>query len=365
MQIHVLTAGFTTPNGRAFLMPLVLHWRALREAGCHVKLFFSRTAELTDCDVLIVDSKFHSPRWAADSDGVMAEFQDYRASVPKLIYVDILDSASWDHARPLPLVTLYCKAQLFRDRTLHTRPLYGYRLFSDYYHRNKDVEDSQPVWSEPVADPAHLDKLTVSWNSGLADYSWTGPYRMAAYQRLPLPQLLRFPRAFTPPSPSRPKDVSCRMGTSYLRESVAWQRKQMARMLRRHLDTRKLGRRRYLGELARSKVVISPFGLGEITLRDFEIFLGGALMLKPDMSAIETWPDLYRDGETMVAHRWDLEDMEEKLEEILSGYSSFLDIAAEGQNCYRRHLCGPDAAELFVAHFRSILHKAERLASST
>jgi len=64
----------------------------------------------------------------------------------------------------------------------------------------------------------------------------------------------------------------------------------------------------------------------------------------------------------MVAHRWDLTDVEEKLEMILSDYPSYLDIAAEGQACYREHLSGPDAGALFVDHFTSILAKADQLA---
>ena len=361
-NVHILTAGFSSPNGRAFLMPLILHRQALEDAGISVKLFRGRTAELTHCDVLIVDSKYHSPRWAAESDAVMEEFEDFRDQVRCVIFADILDSAGWDHARPLPLVTLYCKAQLLKDRSAYLKPLYGYRIFSDYYHRKPGIEDDEPVRSEPVADPGDLEKLTVGWNSGLADYSWLGPYRMAGYERVHLPAFIRFPDNFHVPSGARAKDVSCRIGTGYLRKSAAYQRQRLAEILRKRLETAKLSRRRYLSELGQSKVAISPFGLGEITLRDFEIFMSGALLFKPDMSQIETWPDLFKDGETMVAHRWDLTDVEEKLEMILSDYPSYLDIAAQGQARYRAHLCGPDAGALFVAHFASILAKAERLA---
>ena len=363
-RVHVLTAGFGSPNGRAFLMPLILHERALRDEGIQITFFFERSRGLTDCDVLVVDSKFHSPRWASDGDAVMEEFQDFRDQVRCVIFLDILDSAGWDHARPLPLVTLYCKAQLLRDRETYLDPLYGYRVFSDYYHREHGVEDNEPVWSEPVANPADLKKLTVSWNSGLADYSWLGPYRMAAYQRFQLKALLRFPKAFHPPGLAREKETQCRIGTGYLRRSVAHQREQLAKRLAGRLDTGKLSRRRFIRELRASKVAVSPFGLGEITLRDFEIFMNGALMLKPDMSAIDTWPDLYRDGETMIAHRWDLADVEEKLDAILSDYAAHIAIAAEGQAHYRRHLCGPEAGEIFAAHFAAILAKADRLAAA-
>ena len=362
-RLHVLTAGFSSPNGRAFLMPLILHRQALEDAGLSVRLSDRPASALTDCDALLLDGKYFSPRWAAQSEAALEEIAGYGEKVRNLIYVDLLDSAGWDHARALPHVTLYCKPQLLRDRSAYLRPLYGYRAYADYYHKEMGVDDEPPVWSEPAADAGHLDKLTVAWNSALADYSWLGPMRMAAYGHVPFRPLLRFPGAFHPPPAERPIEVSCRIGTDYVRESVRFQRKRMAAILAGRMQTGKLSRRDYLVELSRSKIVVSPFGYGEITLRDFEILMSGAVMLKPDMSGLETWPDLYRDGETMVAHRWDLSDVDEKIEKILSNHSSHLAIAAQGQDAYRRHLCGEDAGALFAQHLSGIIAKGDRMAA--
>ena len=43
-----------------------------------------------------------------------------------------------------------------------------------------------------------------------------------------------------------------------------------------------------------TKVVISAFGLGEIILKDFETFLTGGMLMKPDMSHMETWPNFMK-----------------------------------------------------------------------
>ena len=37
---------------------------------------------------------------------------------------------------------------------------------------------------------------------------------------------------------------------------------------------------------------MSPFGLGEITLKDFEVF-SGSLLMKPNMDHMLTWPNFY------------------------------------------------------------------------
>jgi hypothetical protein len=361
-RVHVLTAGFTSPNGRAFLMPLILHRQALADAGIAIHIFEESKPALIDCDILVLDSKFHSGRWASDSEGVLAELAAFKERISRIILADILDSAGFDHVRQLPFVTLYCKAQLLHDRNAYLHRFYGYRAYSDYYHRIFGVEDEQPVWSEPISDPVELKKMTVGWNSSLADYSWAGPYRMAAYNWAKAQGLLRFPVALHPVAAGRDKSLSCRIGTAYLRRSVAFQREEMARRLKTRVDTRKVSRRRYLRELQQSKIAISPFGLGEITLRDFEIFLSGALLLKPDMSGIETWPDLYRDRETMVAHRWDLADLDEKIEGILSNETERRDIAAAGQANYRKYLSGPDAGALFADHFAAIVEKCDAAA---
>jgi hypothetical protein len=358
-RIHVLTAGFSSPNGRAFLMPLILHRHSLLDGGFDVRIADAIDGRIADCDVLIVDGRYFSAGWANESDAVLEEISRLRRQVRHLIYVSIADSAGWDHARPLPYVSLYCKPQLYRDRSVYLRPLYGYRAYSDYYHQAHGVVDEQAVYSEPVRDSALLTRLAVSWNSGLADYSWLGPLRMKAYQSLPVKSLLRLPDEFHAASAIRDKEVSCRIGTKYLRASVAFQRVRISAILADRIDTNKVSRRSYLNELRVSKLAISPFGLGEITLRDFEIFMAGSVLVKPEMAEIETWPDIFQDGTTFAAHRWDLSDLDQTIDALLADPERALAIADNGQAFYRRHLVGPDAGEIFSKHFAGMISKCE------
>jgi len=356
-RVHVLTPGFTSPNGCAFLFPLIVHRRALAERGIGIAFFHSDAdpAALTDCDVLIVDGKYYSPRWIPDTPGALDALARLGQGAAKLFYFDITDSSGWDHARGLPLVAAYFKNQLLRDRTAYLRPLYGYRPYSDHYHRTQGVTDAGDAMSEPIDDPALLDKLHVGWNSALADYSWLGPARMALYGKLPWPALLRFPDGYEPPGARRPLPLACRIGTAYARDSVAWQRHAIAERLAGRVATGKVSRRAYLAELRRARVVVSPFGLGEITLRDFEIFLAGAVALKPRMTHLETWPDLFRDGETIAVHGWDLDDLDQAIERLLDEPLRAQKIAARAQADYRRHLIGEAAAALFCDRFATIL----------
>ena len=353
-RIHVLAGGFDTPNGRAFLFPLILWRDELRAANLDIRLFSTTVDGLADCDVLLVDSKVHRNRWQTEKTATLAEFSRW-AQDCRVVYCDTTDSSGSLLTDLLPIVQIYAKAQLIRDRSAYRQPMYGHRPFTDYYHRQRGIMDSTPQWSPVVDDPAHLAKLRVSWNSGLADYSLHGPTRMALYQRAPLPCLLRFPKPSRSPSVPRIQDISCRFGTDYPRESVAFQRKFIRERLGGRIETRKSSRRQYIRELESSKVVVSPFGYGEITLKDFEVFLTGGLLLKPDMTHMDTWPDLFRNGETMLPHRWDMSDFEDVLDDAVMHYRDHAPKAEAGQELYRTHTTGPQAPDLFARQLRTVI----------
>jgi hypothetical protein len=152
------------------------------------------------------------------------------------------------------------------------------------------------------------------------------------------------------------RDLSCRFGTSYPRASVSFQREKIRSTWLAAWIRARCHAREYFEELASSKAVISPFGYGEITLKDFEVFLTGGILIKPDMSNIETWPDLFRVGETMLAHDWDLSDFDAVVDRAHSGYDCAIAIARSGQNEYRRHLIGEEAETLFCRQFSALLH---------
>jgi len=77
-------------------------------------------------------------------------------------------------------------------------------------------------------------------------------------------------------------------------------------------QSKKIKYNKYIEELTNSKICISPFGYGEVCWRDFEAILAGALLIKPDMSHIETNPNIYQPFITYIPIRWDFQDLEEK-----------------------------------------------------
>ena len=77
----------------------------------------------------------------------------------------------------------------------------------------------------------------------------------------------------------------------------------------------------YISCLSKSRVSISPFGQGEICYRDMELMQLGTLMIKPDMSMINTNPNIYINDETYIPCKYDWSDLEEKVDYVLSNYN--------------------------------------------
>jgi len=70
--------------------------------------------------------------------------------------------------------------------------------------------------------------------------------------------------------------------------------------------------------MRKSKCTISPFGMGELCFRDFEIIQYGSVMIKPDMSQVITHPNIYVPYETYIPCALDWSDLIEKIEWVKS-----------------------------------------------
>lgn len=353
-KIHVLSAGFTSPNGTAFLMPLIKFNGALKDNGFEIHLFETRSENITDCDYLLIDSKFYKHKWTKDFNCVIEDISALNSKT-KVIWCDQADSSGTFLGQVVPHVHRYLKAQLLNDRREYMHEHYASRIFTDYYHQKYGVNDSEPYIVQPIQNENDLNKLGVSWNSAFMHYGVLGTYLLRLRGSIPCNALLFFSQKIRDAHTPRSIDISCRMGISYSRETVCYQRKKMRELLSKYLPTDKLSRSAYFKEMSNSKICVSPFGLGEITLKDFECLLTGTLLLKPDMNHMETWPNLFKDNQTCVFHSWSLDDVEAKIEWLLSHDKERIEIAQNGQDRYLELTIGKNAAHTFAEHFKNTL----------
>ena len=126
------------------------------------------------------------------------------------------------------------------------------------------------------------------------------------------------------------------------RPSIAYQRKLIIERIAG--DPRFLmgpaPQNRYNRELGASKIVLSPFGWGELCLRDFEAVRAGSLLLKPSMEHLSTWPDVFRPHETYVPFSWDADDLLSRVDEYLGDDKKRLRIARAAWQIYKEQLEG-------------------------
>jgi hypothetical protein len=249
----------------------------------------------------------------------------------------------------LPYVDRLFYKSVFTDKHNYQKGLYGKNLYADYYHRRYGVTDEREYRYSPVFSEKDLDRIELSWNIGVGSYprrNW--PQRagviLARAGFLDLRVLFKADRNVPPPDFSgerRSIAVHARIDPVPC-ESSAYQRKLFINLVKN--DSRFLSgmvsQNQYYRELRDSKMTLSPFGWGEVCFRDFEAIISGSLLLKPDMSHLVTWPDVYVPNETYVPLNWDGKDLMEKTAYYLENPRERERIARNAWERYQTRIAG-------------------------
>ncbi len=230
----------------------------------------------------------------------------------------------------LPFVDRFFNKSLFKDKTLYQKNLYGDELFTDDSHTKYGIYDPEPRERQIVTDPEMLEKLSVSWNIGVGDFPklkfrQRSAVALARLLGAPVAKVFHKNPALSSkqfPSNSGAYAVNARWGGP-VRPTLLHHRTMMLEQLRS--DSRflvgKVSQNQYNREIQNSRITLSPFGWGEVCFRDFEAVLNGSLLVKPDMSHLETWPDIFIPNETYIPIQWDGSDLMEKIDFYLANES--------------------------------------------
>ena len=277
----------------------------------------------------------------------------------------------------LPFVDRLFYKSIFTSRDNYRKKLYGKNLFADYYHRNYGVTDDPEYINKYVVTKEESGKPELSWNIGVGTYPrWHWPQRLGTITaRAGLPGLGKLiggkplSRAACPGSVSSkgPADFSgANRGIAVHARidpvtcpSISYQRRLFIKLIaelpvhkQKLFLTGMADQKLYYRELYNSKIVLSPFGWGEVCFRDFEAILAGALLFKPDMSHLVTWPNVYIPNETYVPLSWDGSDLLEKTEHYLNDDRERKRIASNAFEQYSKELAGlSDRAETLLGEY--------------
>jgi len=356
VKVNILTT-YNSPNSLGFVYPLAVNRPLFSKEGVRMEFFDSIVDNISDCDIIFINSKFFRS-WhftkAGELYGVLAGF---KKKAHKVIWFDTADSTGTTQFNVMPFVDDYYKSQLLKDRSLYEKNFYGNRIFTDYYNKffgeddNAASEREKHMAIHTILRKEDAHKLHLSWNSAMDDWGvYAGNYTLAgliAKAKVRLPFKMRYNTRFLGPEKNRKIGISARIGLSHTISTVRRQREAIVKVLKDKfgVDTAVLPRNKYISELKNSKIAISPFGLGEISCRDFEVIMNGALLFKQDMSHLETWPPLYVDGETYMAFSWDISDLEDKLREFLKDDEKIARISKNAQRAYEYYLYGDGRME--------------------
>jgi hypothetical protein len=353
----------TVGNEMAFLFPLKKFKKKLL-SDYKISINFYNSIEhpkAYDCDTLIISSWLPGRQlnwWATEKrEKLWKWLQTCKQRASKVIWADISDSTGTTHFMVLPFVDLYLKGQILKNKNLYTQPYYGARYFCDYYYKHLGIVDDDKG-SDHLRSPTttdQLQKIKIGWNTGLATYSQWGPYYNLVNQKyfsLELP--LFFPKLWTPPNSKRAHFLSCRIGTQYNRKTIQFHRLEVKKRVTPYCQTHKISRSQYFKELRTSFVSVTPFGLGEISLRDFEIVISGGLILKPNCSHMETWPNLFIDNKTYVDFNWDFSNLRDQIEWIKDNRQEAEHRAINCQNVYKSVLSLKSGSEAFCNRLYNI-----------
>jgi len=291
------------------------------------------------------DVMFLCPKWNVGCEETKHLIDALRAtgSVKKMIFIDAYDATCTPYLPLLADVDLYIKHHLLRDTRWYLRDYVGGYVFTDFLVERLgwDIND----WYQGSStQEQYLAKLRVGWSYGVSRM-----IRKLANisSRLPMPWAFRS------------TDVNRRF-SPIERPTPDWyeQHRNMALKSVERLGAEveisgyeRISRKRYLLEFMTSKIVLSPFGWGEVCIRDYEAVACGAMLIKPDMSHVSTKPDIFRANETYVPIKWDFSDFAEKVDYYLSHPNEAKRIALAGRQCLLNYF----NQKQFLADFKGYL----------
>lgn len=253
-------------------------------------------------------------------------FAALRARCPsaKVVFLDSFAPTDLRLASMLdPHVDLYVKKHVFRDRSRYGQATRGDTNLVDYYGALYGFEHAPVTFPVPTG---FLRKLVVGPSF------FTGPMMLPHFHDRATPAAL--PPRF---------DVHARLG---VRGSGWYQamRERAVAAVSAVGDSVVTGagakRRRYLLELRASRLCFSPFGYGEVCWRDYEAVMCGAALVKPDMSHVETAPDIFLPDETYLPIAWDFSDLHDRVRYALEHDSVTTRLAHRAHEVLHRHAQG-------------------------
>jgi len=344
----------------------------LYKIGYKVSFKTSLNSSLLNCDILCVLSSCF--RYNYNDKGYISKLEKIVNQAKQSIFFDISDSAGILYETAFGMFDEYYKKQIYKDKKIYNdSEMKDPRLHVNNYIFDSDNNEKRSiVRNYSHMNPDDINKIKVSWNVGIGDYrTFISGHNVLNKHILSLQTKLLGKSISIPKYKFRYNDlpigkrvfdiIACfNLYDDQRNKEISLHRKQTLSMIKVLKDQYSIikgffPKHEYCRYLQNSKIGISPFGWGEITWKDFEIFLNGLILLKPKMDHLSTWPNYFIENKTYIPYDWDAIDLKKTIERILDDISSFEEIPAQGQENYKRYnvISNP---EPFIQKFKEIFH---------
>jgi hypothetical protein len=367
MEIGIVTEQDGYNRGVSDFFPLIKWQKKFLNDGIKIRFLNShKDKEVFNNDVIIIDHRYYRRLVVLDkvynNRSFIIEFiKSLKRKGIKVILFDNDDgtgSQQWDL---IDYVDVFVKKQILKDKFKYTenRGYASYMVFVDKYDLSKDKKSTNRQFKDKyVPCPEdQLHKIRLGWNIGMLDYRY---FPLQKYFPFGTNRVLNSVYK----SPSFNTDFDSKNINSSFRGKVrednmnySFQRNRLIQYLKNlNEDTFVTGnaipKKKYLEELRRSKTCVSPFGWGEVCYRDFEAILAGAMLIKPDMSHLETYPNIYQEDKTYIPLKWDMSDLKEKVSMVIENYSEYKNYVYQVQQLYKNAI---NDYETFRIRFQSLV----------
>ena len=354
MKINILLSNnfFNNHCSYSFAYPIIKSIDLIKESGIQINFIYSTKKNIFDCNILIIESRFYK---GIEKKKFINYLKKNKNKKLKIIFADTADNSGQIQREFLTFADAYWKGQIIKDKKKYLKAHYGGRLFTDFYKKKFNIKDKKIQLSNPIKNINLLKKIKVCWNMGLCDHGSFAHIKQKLFSIFKSKFFINNSNNFFSPSIERKLNLSCRIGINYERETVQFQREKISNLLRNHTETSKISRFKYLNEIKNSKFVVSPFGWGEICPRDFETFFHGGVLIKPDMTIFDTWPNWYISKKTYLPINWDLKDFNNKIKFALNNYNKLKKIAINAQKNYLIYTTGKKSKVIFAKRFLKLI----------
>lgn len=356
MNIGILTLRDRYTRESTIWYPLI-KWENQFSKEEHIIFNYYKRHEdkgLLDQDVVIIDSRYCWQLTEIDKEFDNLSFikelvNRLKQKKIKVLLFDNSDSAGGRYFELIEYVDLHVKKQVLKNRRKYTddEGVNSYRVFLEEYNlsdERRKLNQNEDYGYGPCPKN-QLDKITLGWNIGMEDYRY---FPLSHYYPIGTTGLLN--KVYKSPNfntqyQKNPYASSFRGTINHENENYSYQRNKIIELFKQlnsdeFITGGKISNRKYLAELRKSKVCVSPFGWGEVCFRDFEGIICGCVLLKPDMSHIETYPDIYKKGKTYVSLKWDMSDLEDKLLMIIENFDEYINLIEQAQSTYKKAILG-------------------------